>query len=77
MKYFFRNIFIWIFTVMLVGVNAVPIYATAEDDFPDKMELVNVTKEKLDVGNVLVTELYEERNDSEVQTLLLISPKVL
>lgn len=67
MKRLFRNIVIWISTVMLVIANTLPIYAATENDFTDKMELVNITEEKLDDGNVLVTELYEESNDEGFQ----------
>lgn len=35
----FRNIVIWIFTVMLAITNTLPIYAAAEEDFIDEMEL--------------------------------------
>lgn len=52
---------------MLAITNTLPIYAAAEEDFIDEMELVSITEEKLDDGNVLVTELYEESNDGEVQ----------
>lgn len=63
MKRLLKNALIWIGAVMLLFVNVLPAYADVQNFSGDNMELVHVSEEKLDDGNVLVTEVYEENND--------------
>lgn len=63
MKRLLKNALIWIGAVMLLFVNVLPAYADVQNFSGDNMKLAHVSEEKLDDGNVLVTEVYEENND--------------